>query len=91
MKLREWIPIDKVDWTTLSENPNAIPILEKNLDKVDWTQLSENPNIFEYDYVAMKNRIYKSGIAEDLMKNRFHPMNMSRWGKWGHDSVFDDE
>jgi hypothetical protein len=76
----------------LSQNPNAIPILEKNLDKVDWRQLSENPNIFEYDYVAMKNRIYKKGgIAEDLMKNRFNPMNMSRWVKWGHDSVFDDE
>ena len=28
----------------LSENPNAIHILEKNIDKVNWTMLSLNPN-----------------------------------------------
>jgi hypothetical protein len=28
----------------LSRNPNAIPILEKNLDKVNWFELSENSN-----------------------------------------------
>jgi hypothetical protein len=28
----------------LSENPNAIPILQNNLDKVDWYYLSGNPN-----------------------------------------------
>ena len=36
--------IDKIDWTNLSFNPNAIHILEKNLDKVSWYCLSENPN-----------------------------------------------
>ena len=34
----------KVDWVYLSLNPNAIPILEKNLDKVSWSLLSKNPN-----------------------------------------------
>jgi hypothetical protein len=28
----------------LSENPNAIKILEQNLDKVKWDSLSRNPN-----------------------------------------------
>jgi hypothetical protein len=28
----------------LSSNPNAIPILEKNLDKVNWAVLSSNQN-----------------------------------------------
>ena len=32
----------KVNWKTLSFNPNAIPILENNLDKVDWIYLSMN-------------------------------------------------
>ena len=36
--------LDKVNWNELSSNPNAIPILEKNLDKVDWWMLSGNPN-----------------------------------------------
>ena len=44
MKLRDWIPFDKLDWNTLSMNLNAIPILEKNLDKVNWFNLSQNPN-----------------------------------------------
>ena len=44
LKLRKLIPIDKVDWYALSNNPNAIHILEKNLDKVSWYWLSDNPN-----------------------------------------------
>ena len=36
--------INKVSWFYLSENPNAIPILEQNLDKVVWLNLSFNPN-----------------------------------------------
>ena len=43
MKLRHWIPFDKGDWTNLSKNPNAIPILEKNMDKMNtrgWKHLS---------------------------------------------------
>ena len=36
--------LDKVDWLSLSENPNAIHILEKNLDKVHWWNLSSNIN-----------------------------------------------
>ena len=43
-KLLEWIPINKVDWKGLCDNPNAIHLLEKNLDKVKWYFLSSNPN-----------------------------------------------
>ena len=28
--------LDKVCWSWLSANPNAISLLENNLDKVDW-------------------------------------------------------
>ena len=41
-----------------------------------------NPSIFTYDYNALKNRM-KNTIAEDLMKNRFHPKHMSKWYGWG--------
>jgi hypothetical protein len=34
----------KHNWVWLSENPNAIHILEQNLDKVNWIMLSKNPN-----------------------------------------------
>ena len=112
MKLLEWIPfnklnwsylsrnpnaihllennLDKVNWKFLSKNPNAIPILEKNLDKVDWFYLSHNPNIFTYDYKAMKDRMFRGGIKEDLMKDRFHPKNLDKFKGWGFDA-YDDE
>ena len=31
------------DWSALSENPNAIELLEKNLLKIDWIKLALNP------------------------------------------------
>jgi hypothetical protein len=46
-KLREWVQIDKLVWSQLSRNSNAIHILENNLDKVDWVGLSTNPNAIQ--------------------------------------------
>ena len=89
MKLREWFPFDKVSCFGLSGNPNAIHILENNLDKVDFVYLSLNPNIFTYDYKAMKDRMFRGGIKEDLMKDRFHPMNLHNFKGWGFD--YDDD
>ena len=37
---------NKIDWKSLSGNPNAINILEANQDKIDWDILSMNPSIF---------------------------------------------
>jgi hypothetical protein len=37
--------INKMNWTLLSENPNAIHILEQNLDKIDW---NGSTRIFQY-------------------------------------------
>jgi hypothetical protein len=36
--------LDKINWYFLSQNPDAIHILEKNLDKIDWYGLSLNSN-----------------------------------------------
>ena len=92
MKLREWIPIDKLDWKMLSRNPNAIHLLEQNLEKVHWRWLSANPNIFTYDYKAIKDRMFRNGgIKEDLMKNRFHPQNLYKFKGWGFDGPDDDD
>jgi len=35
---------DKIKWSILSSNPNAIHLLEQNPDKISWVWLSENPN-----------------------------------------------
>ncbi len=75
---------DKINWSVLSGNPNAIHLLEKNQDKIDYEFLSRNPSIFVYNYVELKRRM-KETIAEDLMKNRFHPKNMDKWVGWGQE------
>ena len=43
-ELRDWIPIDKLDWDIIVYNPNAIDLLDANPDKIDWEKLPSNPN-----------------------------------------------
>ena len=81
-KLLDWIDIDKINWHLLSENPNAIHLLEKNKEFINWNRISTNPSIFTYNYKELKQRM-KDTIAEDLMKNRFHPKYMDKWLDWG--------
>ena len=47
LKLRDWIDINKIDWNTLSGNPNAIELLKENQDKINWEILSLNTNAIE--------------------------------------------
>ena len=74
---------DKINWNFLSNNPSegALQLLEKNQDKINWLYLSQNTHIFTYDYQNMKLNflIFK----ENLMKNRFHPRNISKFKDWG--------
>jgi hypothetical protein len=46
-KLRNWIDLEKLDWSELSRNPKAIKVLEKNQDKINWSKLSKNSNAIE--------------------------------------------
>lgn len=43
-KLRDWIDENKLNWSTLSSNENAIHLLEANPDKINWNWLSYNSN-----------------------------------------------
>ena len=43
-KLRDWISMERLDWTILSSNPNACRLLEQNPDKIGWYFLSHNTN-----------------------------------------------
>ena len=50
-KLLDWVKKylyevnpNKIIWTSLSKNKNAINILEKNIDKINWYWLSLNEN-----------------------------------------------
>jgi hypothetical protein len=43
-KLLSWIDKDKLNWKSLSLNPNSIHYLEQNQDKIIWDYLSLNLN-----------------------------------------------
>ena len=38
---------NKINWGSLSRNPNAIDLLEKNQDKICWGELSSNEGYYE--------------------------------------------
>jgi len=40
-KLLDWIDKSRLDWPSLSRNPNAIELLEANYDKIDWVHYQE--------------------------------------------------
>ena len=81
-----------INWGSLSGNTSALRLFKNKCDdrntlnRIYIKDLLTNPAIFEYDYAAMWRRcmIFK----EDLVKNRFHPDNMTKmedWGFWGHE------
>ena len=81
---------DKIDGTELACNANAIELLKEHPDKINWWILSHNPNIFTYDYEKMRKNCLL--FKEDLMKERFHPRNIPKFGHWGFwDDDDDDE
>ena len=43
-KLRNWIKPNFLNYEYLSENPNAISLLEENFSKINWYNLSQNKN-----------------------------------------------
>jgi hypothetical protein len=67
-KLRDWIPLDKLNWGNLSLNPNAIDLLRENPDRIHWRNLSRNPNAIEllrdnpdkidWDYLSCNPNIF---------------------------------
>ena len=64
-KLLDWINIDKLDWTNLSYNKNAINLLEQNKNKINWKNLSFNKmcknatyNICLFNVFLLKNKNY---------------------------------
>ena len=44
-KLRDWIPIEKINVGRLSANPNAFRFLQQNPEKVDYVYLLMGQNV----------------------------------------------
>jgi hypothetical protein len=77
-------------------NPKAIHIVMKNLDKFPvvydrfWDVLLTSPNIFIDDYEIACRNYFKQYVAEEIMKNVFHPRNLHRMKDLGFEED-DDE
>lgn len=69
---------DKIHWCILSTNSNAISILEKNIEKIHWVSLKSNTNLFTYDYAKMKENMYSSHLAEEIVKKALHPTRLKK-------------
>jgi hypothetical protein len=53
-----------VDWSSLSQNPDAIDILKANKDKIDWSNLSKNPSAIDI-LEANKDKIDWSNLSKN--------------------------
>ena len=62
---------------SLSQNPNAIEILEAYQDKIDWDIIWSNPSIFTYDYEQMKEN--KTDLHRDLIEYLYHPIRVAKY------------
>ena len=72
-KLQDFIDSDKLDWSILSRNKNAIHLLENNFDKINWCNLSLNLSAI---HILEKNidkinwyYLSRNKNAIDLLKN----------------------
>ena len=69
-------------WLSINPNPNAIPILEKNLDKIHWCLLSRNPhanhilenNIDKVDWGLLSKNPSIFQIDYDVMRENCREM-----------------
>jgi hypothetical protein len=79
-------PTHKINWLYLSENPNAMNLLEKNQDKIEVWNFSENPSIFKkvinYEFYDKRMDL----IKEELMMKIMHPSRLVRWIEMGGDA-----
>jgi hypothetical protein len=74
--LLDWIDKDKIDWSYLSQNPNAIDLLQDNQDKINWSQLCLNPNAIK----LLKERIkYENNLDYNKYKELVILGNSISW------------
>lgn len=92
LKLRDWIPQEEMDFTHLSQNENAIDLLEANMDKINWFSLALNAgaahlleaNIQMFDVdcaVYFWKRLSINPSAIRLLEQNLKHVNWSRLSK----------
>ena len=81
-----WIDINDLDWSFLSENKNAIHLLKENQDKIYWSNLSKNPNAID----LLKERIkYEKSLTKKEFRQLQNKINWFRLSS--NPAIFEDE
>ena len=78
-KLKDWIPLDKLNWGFLSLNPDAIELLKENPDKIEWIWLSSNPNAIELlkEKIDEENKMDKEYLKKLPSNKKIDYSNLS--------------
>lgn len=89
-ELRDWIPIDNLDWDNLVYNPNAIDLFDMYPDKIDWGVLSGNPeamNLLEANQDKINWEVLsRNPNAMNLLEANQYKIN---WDEFSlHPSIF---
>ena len=69
-ELRDWIPIEKLDWGKLSLNINAVKLLDENPNNIDWRNLPGNRNPYAIDLIkkyAIDNKELEDNIDWNIL------------------------
>ena len=80
--LKDWIPLNKLDWKFLSTNPNAIDLLKKYPKNINWKYLSSNTNAIELlkanpEKINWSILSFNSNAIELIKKKIIEEKNMS--------------
>ena len=87
MRLKPWIDKSKVDFEWLSDNPNAVSLLEEpdNWFDINWNMLSGNPNAFHLlnTFPDKINWFYLSGntsydVVQHILEKNIEKIDWSR-------------
>jgi len=70
-KLLDWIPIDFINWTGMSINPNGEELLRKNYKFINYFNLAFRNDYFSYELLTLNKNIVKSVQLFYLSKNPF--------------------
>ena len=93
MNLLNWININDLDWSSLSQNINATQLLQQNQDKIDWDNLSFNENAIHLLEQNI-NRVNWGNLSENInaipiLKNNKDKINWKNISK--NPSIFEIE
>jgi hypothetical protein len=75
LNFHNWVNVNKLNWDSLSENPNAINILKENKNKINWYKLALNPNAIElFDEIDWE-RAHSISILSSIVLENYKILN----------------